>query len=429
MMSRVPPQNIDAEQILLGTILLTGKIPENFSPDLFYKDSHRLIFSAMLALSIEGGIDITTVSNYLRNQNKMEQIGGVIYLVNLTNIVPSVSNIHKYAEIVREKAVLRKIIAVSSEAAQISYEEQGDIPVILAQLQRQLYEIQSMLGVLGSEEMDLDLDTLLEGFCVKETHLECLNNAVGGLPSDVTVVGGAISMGKTSLTLGFLSKFAIKDGQRVAYFGSGVKKDEIYLRLLCFMSGIESKVLQRGGVNQEQRKILAAHHKVINAAPISIFTMSEKMSVIDIVSKTRALVEEYGKDEMGAIIIENLQQLVWPESIKTRKGELDLIFSCLKSLALDLDIPVIISSQVDRNISLREDKRPKPTDVVGTGDIEALSRLVLLLYWDDYYHPERNSRDEDGFVPAEIIIYKTGKPVTLNLKFNPLTFQWKDAEN
>lgn len=433
VIQRIPPQNIDAEQAVLGTILITGKIPANLllQPEWFYKDHHRIIFSAMLKLSVGGTIDVLTVSNYLRDENKIEQIGGLVYLANLSNLVPSVSKIDEYAMIIRKKALLRKIIGTSHETMQISYEEQGDVAEILASWQRQLYEIQGIYGGFsGNSEMDLEFDNLLAGFAARETHLKCLNDAVGGLPTDdVTVIGADTSMGKTSLALGLMHHFAIKNGQRVAYFGAHLKKEDIYFRLLCAMSGIENVVLKRGKATKEQRQELKRCHDIINASPISSFTMPKGMSAIDIVSKTRALVEKY-KEEVGVVIVENLQQLVWPEPTKTTKDKADLIFGCLKSLPLELNIPVVISSQVDRKISLREDKRPKPGDMVGTGDIERLARLVLLLYRDDYYHPEKiDSRDKDGFVPGEIIVYKTGITTTLNLRFNPLTFQWKDLND
>lgn len=425
VIQRIPPQNIEVEQAILGTILITGKIPSNLLSEWFYKDHHRIIFSAMLALSAGGKIDPITLTNYLRDKNKLEQVGGGVYIANLASLIPSISKIDEYARIIREKAVLRKIIGASHEVMQISYEEQGDVPEILASWQRQLYEIQASFGVLDDEKMDMGFDDLLAGFVAKETHLQCLNNAIGGLPSDVIVVGGATSMGKTSLNLGFLYHLAIKNKERVAYFGPNVRKEEIYLRLLCAMSGISNKSIRRGDIPSKERQKLMKFHAEINSAPISIFTMPEKMSVMDIVSKTRALVE---KGDIGAIMIENLQQLFWPESISKRKDELDLIFACLKALAIDLSIPVIISSQINRDVSLREDKRPKPTDLLGTSDIESLARLIILLYWDGYYYPQKNLKDKKGFEPAEIHVYKTGPPTILEARINPLSFQWKDME-
>lgn len=427
----IPPQNIEAEQALLGTILLKGIVPGNLSPDDFYKDSHRKIFLAMSALTNEDKhekVDSLTLANYLKDKNELEEVGGYAYISMLSSFIPSASKIPLYVEIIKKKSALRKIISATTEAAQLSFEEQGDIPIILAGLQKQIDEILVTLGTTTQDDMDIDLNTLLKDFRSKETHLQCLNNTVGGLPNDVIVVGGATSMGKTSLTLGFLQQIAIKDKQRVAYFGSGVRKEEIFLRLLSSMCAIESRVLKRGSSNKKQREALSRAHRAIVQAPISIFTMPEKMSAMDIAASTRALLREYDKEEIGVIIIENLQQLIWPEPTKTRKEELDAIFNHLKALAVSLDIPVIISSQVNREVSLREDKRPKPTDLSGTSDIEGLARLILLLYWDDYYNPERNSQNSDGWVTAEIAVYKTGPPKILNLKFNPLFFQWKDAK-
>lgn len=427
----IPPQNIEAEQALLGTILLKGIVPDNLSPDDFYKDSHRKIFLAMSALTNEDRhekVDSLTLANYLKDKNELEEIGGYSYISILSSFVPSVSKIPLYVEIIKKKSVLRQIIAATSEAAQLSYEEQGDVPIILAKLQRQLDEIQASLGATTCAKLDISLDALLKKFHSKATHLESLNEAIGGLPNDVIVVGGAISMGKTSFSLGLLNKTAIQDRQRVAYFGSGVDEDEIFLRLISSMSGIEYKKLLRGSLKGAELKKASAAHKKIAKAPISIHTMPEKMSAMDITASARALVRQYKNEKIGAVIIENLQQLFWPETTKTRKEELDAVFGNLKALAVSLGIPVIISSQVDREITKREDKRPKPTDLVGTGDIEALARLIVLLYWDDYYHPQRKAKSSDGWVDAEIAIYKMGVPTILPQRFNPRCLQWKDAE-
>lgn len=428
-MAFIPPQDIDAERAVIGTMILRGTMIAGLAADLFYKKGHGTIFSAMLNLLADeavGKVDIVILSNYLKERNQLEEIGGAAYLAMLTSDVPlAVSNIDQYVQIIKTKAALRKIIYTSQETAQRSYEEQGDVKNILAQNQRQMDEVAKMLGTMSGQEMDAELDDLLQGFIVKETHLECLNRAIGGLPNDVIVIGGQTSMGKTSLSLGFLQQLAIKDEQRVAYFGPGVKREELYLRLLCSMCYIDPRVLKRGKLSQGQRKALARAHIVINNAPIETFAMGERISAIDISVQIRALVKEHGED-MGAIIIENLQQLFWPEKFKSRREEVNVIIAHLKALAINQGIPIIISSQVKREVSEREDKRAKPTDLSDSSDIESLARLIIMLYWDEYFHPKGESQNSNESVAAEMAIYKDGRPTILHLKFNPTYFIWED---
>lgn len=425
----IPPQDLEAEQAVLGTILLHEKIISGLTADIFYRDSHRKIFSAMLNLFSQesaGKVDVVLLTNYLRDCHQLEEIGGAVYLATLTSCIPLTSGkADQYAEIIRRKAALRKIIAASQETAQLSYAEQGDVKNILAQNQRQMDEVAKILGMMSSRKMDADIDHLLQSFVVRETHLKCLNKSIGGLPNDVIVIGGQSSMGKTSLSLGFLQQLAIQNRQRVAYFGSGVSREELYMRLLCMMCRINPTALRRGNVDRNQRKKLADALRIINDSPLSPFTVGEKMSTVDISVQIRALVKEYGED-MGVIIIENLQQLFWPEKFNSRKEEIDVIIEHLKALAINQGIPIIISSQVKREVSEREDKRARPTDLSGSSDIESLARLVIMLYWDDYFHPKKGQQDSDNSVDAEIAIYKGGRPTILHLKFNPTYFIWED---
>ncbi len=418
----IPPQAIESEQVLLGMLLLGKWDGKDFSSDFFYRDAHKIIFQSAKELQEKSvQIELVSMAQYLIDNELNDVIGGPAYLASLIDIISGITDINYHIKVVREKAMLRKIISLASEVAETAYEPSAKCKNILARLQRKTNDIISMTDVSNTSTTGMNFDSLMSNFIVRETHLGCLDKVIAGLPNDVVVIGGRTSMGKTSLALGFLRKIAIEDKSRVAYFGAGVTIKEVYFRLLSAMCLLDTNLIKRGSINSAQRQRLAEAHKIIDDMPKSIFTMSEKMSAMDINITTRALAEK-SSEKLGAIIIENLQQLTWPEKFQSRKDELDVIFECFKSLALDLNIPIIISSQVKREVDEREDKRPHPSDLSGSGDIENLARLILLLYWDGYYVKE----DVDGWIPAEIAIYKDGVPSVVYPEFNPATLSWRD---
>lgn len=425
----IPPQNLEAEQSVLGAVL-SGKagveiIPR---PEFFYRDAHKIIASAILSLTANESVqkvDLISVTNWLNDNNKLDQIGGPVYLASLFDEAPIFFN-PKHKEIIEKKALLRRIIQVSGEVVAKAYQEQSDFDGILAGWQRGLNEVMSELTSGSTESMDVGFDELMGHFSARETHLRCLDDAIGGLfGGDVIILGGRTSMGKTSLVLGLLSKIAIENKQPSIYFGPEVTKEKIYGRLLSSNCRIGFRSLRRGKVEKNQREMLRNFHKKINESPIHILATSGKINAVDIVMQTKSLAEKL-KEEMGLVIIENLQQLTWPEKTKDRKEEIDLIYGCLKSLAMELNVPIVISSQIKREVEDREDKRPLPSDLSGSGDIESLADTILILYRDEYYYPERTDKANEGSVDAEITVYKTGPPTVLHLGFNSDFLLWED---
>lgn len=421
---QAPPQDLEAEQVVLGSVLIGKASPDVIpNPDFFYRDAHKEIAKAILEIrnsDSEKETDLVTVTGWLNNKNKLDQVGGPAYLASLTDIAYFNPG---HVEIIVEKAILRKVVSSLSDVAMKAYNEQHDVDAILAEMQRETNEILSMSASKSAENMDIGLDDLMGSFLAKETHLSCLNEAVGGLPIGVTVIGGQTSMGKTSLALGLLKKIAIDDEMPVAYF-SRFSIPQIYFRLLASMCKIDNNVLKRGNVNKEQRVLLSESRNTINGS-FSPYTLDKKTSVMDVICKSRALAKD-NPEGLGGIIVENLQELTWPEKTRSRKEELDIIVKALDDLSLDLAAPVVLSSQVNRDISDREDKRARPTDMLGTSDIESLARMILIPYWDEYYS-KKESQHEDGSFEAEIAVHKSGSPTTLKLRFNPMWMSWYDA--
>lgn len=433
---QIPPHSIETEQALVGTILLgydIAKIKSILFADDFYREAHRIIFSAMTALDEDDSvkeIGLVSVCTYLQNNNQLDVIGGAAYLASLTDIISSLANVDHYIRIIKEKAVLRNIIKTSVKTATLAYKGKESSEMILAGLQRKISAIVAMAEAVDiPNNMSKGFDELLKSFVVKKTHLKCLNKVIVGLPNDVTVIMGQTSMGKTSLALGLMQQLAIKNNQHVAYFGPHVTEDEICFRILCSMCQISTKTLKRGSATKEQLSQLTQAHNTFRTTPVSIFAMPDKMSAMGINMKTRALAKKcQSTGNMGGIIIENLQDLFWPEGNLNPREELEVIFGCFKSLALDLGIPVIISSQVKREVDERENKRPRPSDARGTSHIESLARLILILYWEGYYFPDKIAKNPDEWIPAEIASYKDGPPTISQAEFNTKFLSWRDIE-
>ena len=426
----ISPQNTDAEQLVLGTILLTESLPAELlkvlSASDFYRDAHKTIFSDILVLAEKNKpISLPSLFDYLGTQEKLEEIGGASYLAHLTDCIPEKSNLIEYAKSIREKAIRRNIIAISSEIASNGYDEKISLEELLAKLNRKIDELLSSAIGTTSAEITSDFGSLMSSFVSTETHLPSLNSSTGGLPNDLTVILGQTSMGKTSLGLGFLQKILFEERKPVAYFGPQIKPKDIFFRIICSQLQIPASKIMRGNLTKEKRnQAEKIHRQLLEKKLLNIYTMDKRMSVMDITITAKALAE---KGNLGYVQIDNLQQLIWPEKIAKRNEELELITGALKKLGNDLQIPVVVSSQIIRDVDKREDRRPLPSDsdAAGTSEIERLARLVLCLYRDDFYHPE-TVKKEQGWRDAEISVFKNGPPTILGVKFNPTTLSWQD---
>jgi len=424
----VPPQDIEAEQSVLGSVLIGKASPDVIqSSEFYYRDAHKEIARAIVEIRDSDSnkeVDLITVTGHLKDKNKLDQVGGPAYLASLTDDAPIFFS-PGHVEIIREKSFLRAAISSGTEVVMAAYQEQDNPEGILAKWERKLIEVMERFSMNNREKLEVDFNDLMNSFLSREVNLNCINDAIGGLPTNgVTIIGGQTSMGKTSLALGFMKKIAIDDRLPVAYFGR-ITQDQIYFRLMTAMCKIGFKSLKRGNINGEERKALREVHDVIEKAPIYFYPLGKKTSTMDIISQARALSGEK-RGKIGAIIVENLQELVWPERTKSRKEEIDIIVKSLNHLTMSLHAPVVLSSQVNRDVSDREDKRARPTDMLGSSDIESLARLILLPFWEEYYL-KNGSASEDGSVDAEIAIYKTGSPTVLSLIFNPNFLLWEDV--
>lgn len=428
-LNRLPPQNLEAEQALLGAILLDNEamvVEEIISVDDFYKGSHRKIFTAMQELTAENkGVDLVTLSEKLKANDALEEVGGISYLNSLANITPTAANAKYHAEIIKQKAVSRGLLMAATEIATSVYDDGDDVALCVSKAQKLVNGIAEKLGTKDTMKSlvvdDGELMDHIQFSC--ETPFKELNDAIGVFSArNLIVVGGRAGMGKTSFELTLLRHAVFEEGLPVAYIGSSNHKEiDTTLRLISSIAKVSLKDLKRGrSTGDDLARIKAANEK-INKARELIFTKFEsKLNVLSIPPMIRALQKKI--DRLGLIIIENLQDIIWPERMRTNKDKMDNVLDTLRAFENEIKVPMIVSSQINRTVEDGEDNRPKLSDLKGSGNIEDLADIVLLLHRLQYHEKTANGLPEDG----EIIIAKGGPATTVSLKFNGDYLCWED---
>ncbi len=430
-LTKIPPHSLEAEQAVLGGILGDNdkilEVQKILSANSFYIEAHRKIFLAIAdAFKERGSVDLVILTDELRKKGQIEKIGGSAYICSLVDNVASSLLVGHYAEIVKRKDILRKIIGNSSEIANIAYDDREPLEAILAKWQSILADLlrQSALEETSQKlGMPLEQMNLYFASC-RETPFELLNRAIGGLfGGELIIIGARPGMGKSALAHGFLRHTAIQEGRPVIYFGAEMSREVIYARQLAAMCKIPYNDLKRGRVNAEQAEALLVAHKKIDLARINRHIIKDKISAISLMVQVRKFADEV-KEEIGLVIVENLQQITWPgKTFRVRKDEADIIMGALKPFGLEMKVPIIISCQINRDPDEREDKHPMLSDLKDTGQIEEVADKILLLFRPNYYDKQPTEGPEKG----ELIIGKGGPPISLPFKFFGTCLYWEEA--
>ncbi len=425
---RVPPQNVEAEQSVLGTILLAdhslSTVLELLISDDFYKDNHKLIFEAMIVLFENNDPqDIITVSNHLKNHNHLDKAGGIEYLATLTSIVPVTSNLFHYAKIIRQKAVLRNLIAVNTEIASRCYEEQGEIDTLVDEAEQAIFNIarsksnQSFTPlkniIPAAFEAVESLSKRKEMITGVPTGFGKLDQMTAGLqPSDLIILAGRPSMGKTAFAMNIAQNAAIIDKTGVAVFSLEMSKEQLALRLLCSAGHIDSQRVRTGKLHNDDWPKLTRAVGMLLDAPIYIDD-TPAISVLEMRAKVRRLAAQ---QPLGMIIVDYLQLMRGRNSIENRTQEISEISRSLKAMAKELKVPVIALSQLNRSLESRPDKRPMMSDLRESGAIEQDADVICFIYRDEVYN---KNEDNPNIGIAEIIVGKqrNGPTGTVRLTF------------
>ncbi|MBL4953362.1 replicative DNA helicase [Neobacillus sp. OS1-32] len=424
---RMPPQNIEAEQAVLGAIFLEPSsltlASEILMPEDFYRAAHQKIFNVMLKLNDEGkAVDLITVTEELSATNLIEDIGGVSYLSELAGSVPTAANIEYYARIVEEKSLLRRLIRTATNIATDGYTREDEVETVLNEAEKSILDVAQRKNAGAFQNIK---DVLVRTY----DNIELMHSRVGditGIPTgfteldrmtagfqrnDLIIVGARPSVGKTAFALNIAQNVAIKAGENVAIFSLEMGAEQLVMRMLCAEGNIDAQRLRTGSLTDDDwGKLVMAMGSLSNAGIYIDDTPGIRVN--EIRAKCRRLKQEHG---LGMILIDYLQLIVGSgRPGENRQQEVSEISRALKQLARELEVPVIALSQLSRGVEQRQDKRPMMSDIRESGSIEQDADIVAFLYRDDYYDKESENKNI-----IEIIIAKqrNGPVGTVQLAF------------
>jgi replicative DNA helicase len=424
----VPPQNREAEQSVLGGILLDNlalnTVLELLETSDFYSDAHRKIFASIIELSNRNEpCDLITLSNILKDQKRIEQVGGTAYLASLVDNVPSAVNIAYYAKIIKEKSILRRLIGTATEILNKSYDAGMDIDSVLDEAEHAIFEIsENKIRPSFYPIRDIIKDsfkTIERLYAKKElvtgvaTGFDKIDDITSGLQkSDLIIIAGRPSMGKTAFALNIAQYAALEMGVPVAIFSLEMAKEQLATRMLAAEARVDSQRLRKGFLGETDWPKLTTAAGRLSEAPIYIDD-TPAITAIEMKAKSRRLKAENG---LGLIILDYLQLMRGNSSRDSREQEISEISRSLKALAKELSVPVIALSQLNRKVEDRTSRRPQMADLRESGAIEQDADLIAFIYRDEVYN-RSDDNPEKGI--AEIIIGKqrNGPTGTVKLAF------------
>jgi replicative DNA helicase len=422
---RLPPQDLDAERSVLGAMLLdegaANEVVSLVGPDDFYRPAHARIFEAMQQLFEKNEpLDEVTVLAQLRATSQLEGVGGATYLASLTESVPSAANAAHYARIVRDRALSRRLINAATVIAGQGYEG-GEIDMLLDQAESKIFEITRAREHRAFTPLKEAVKTAFkqiealyerkEAITGVPTGFADLDKVTSGFQrSDLIIIAGRPSMGKTAFALNVGLNAAIRSKTPVAVFSLEMSKEQLVMRMLCSEARIDAQRLRSGFLKESDWPKLAKSAGLLAEAPVYIDD-SGAISILEMRAKARRLQAEKG---LGMIIVDYLQLMRGRSGVEGREREISEISRGLKALAKELSVPVIALSQLNRSLEQRTDKRPMLSDLRESGAIEQDADVICFVYRDEYYDP--NSADK-GL--AEIIVGKqrNGPTDTVKLRF------------
>lgn len=413
---KVPPHSIEAEQSVLGGVMLENRawdvVADRLREEDFYRNEHRLIYQVMAKLVEQSKpLDVLTVSEALRELHVLDQVGGEVYLFELANNTPSAANIAAYADIVRERSVLRQLIAAASTISDSAFNAQGRaITELLDAAERSVFSI-SEQGMRGSGPVNIKeflaktmdrIDTLFHSnnpITGVPTGYHDFDNMTSGLQSsDLVIIAGRPSMGKTTFAMNIAENVAIKSRQPVLVFSMEMPGEAIVMRLLSSLCRIDQLRIRTGKLADEDWPRISSTVSMLSDAPLFIDD-TPGLSPAEMRARARRLAKEHG--QLGLIVVDYLQLMQVHGFNENRTAEISEISRSLKGLAKELKVPVIALSQLNRGLEQRADKRPVMSDLRESGAIEQDADLIVFIYRDEVYN--ENSPDKGT---AEIIIAK-----------------------
>jgi replicative DNA helicase len=427
---QVPPQNLDAEESVLGAMMLSpaaiAAVSEVFTPDgrEYYRESHAKIYRAALALYAKGEpVDAITLVDELDERGELEGVGGKVRIHELAALVPASANAGHYAQIVKETATLRGLIRAGGEIARLGWERPGETADLVDRAEQVLFELSQEKATSEFSH----IETLLKESFERITQLYESGADVTGVPSgfrdldritsgfqegNLVVIAARPSMGKSALGLGVAANLAVRKGVPVALFTLEMSKSEVTQRLMCSEAKVESQRLRTGKLSAEDWPRLTAACDKLAKAPIYVDDTGS-ITMMEIRSKARRLKSKHA--DLGLIIVDYMQLMTSGTSAENRVQEVSQISRSLKVLARDLDVPIVALSQLSRAVEQRHDKRPILSDLRESGSIEQDADIVMFIYRDEYYNAEES--DQQGLAEVIVAKHRNGPTDTVKLSF------------
>jgi replicative DNA helicase len=411
---KVPPNNTEAEQSILGGILMNNdamnQVMDILSPDDFYREAHISLFEAMAELyNRDEPIDVITLSQCLAGKDLLEKVGGLDYLASLVDSVSTSAGVTYHAEIVKSHSIRRKLITQCSSISESCFQDWDRTEELLEVAEQAIFDIaeaqiregfQSLEDVIKGSFRRLESMAEMEGFLTGlPTGFRDFDRYTSGLqPSDLIIVAGRPSMGKTALALNVGYNAAKTTGKAVAVFSLEMSKQQLGIRLLGFDAGINANKLRTGFLRDKEWERLTDAANRLSELPIFIDD-SSTVGVLEMKAKCRRLRKKY---DLGLVIVDYLQLIQGRKSAESRQLEISEISRMLKALAKDLDVPVVAVSQLNRRVEDRPNRRPQLADLRESGAIEQDADVIVFIYRDEVYHPD----SEESRNVAEINVAK-----------------------
>jgi replicative DNA helicase len=427
---QVPPQNLDAEESVLGAMMLSpaaiAAVSEVLSPDgrEYYRESHAKVYRAALALYAKGEpVDAITLVDELDERGELEDVGGKVRIHELAALVPASANAGHYAQIVKEAATLRGLIRVGGEIARLGWERPGETPELVDRAEQILFDLSQEKATSEFSH----IETLLKESFERITQLYESGADVTGIPSgfrdldritsgfqegNLVVIAARPSMGKSALGLGVAANLAVRKNVPVALFTLEMSKSEVTQRLMCSEAKVESQRLRTGKLSADDWPRLTAACDKLAKAPMYVDDTGS-ITMMEIRSKARRLKGKH--PDLGLIIVDYLQLMTSGTTVENRVQEVSQISRSLKVLARDLDVPIVALSQLSRAVEQRHDKRPILSDLRESGSIEQDADIVMFIYRDEYYNAEES--DQQGLAEVIVAKHRNGPTDTVKLSF------------
>jgi len=415
---RVPPHSVEAEQAVLGGLLLDNStwdsVADRLRAEDFYRRDHQVIFEAIAELSARNEpSDAVTLAEYLAAKGQAEESGGLGYLAGLARDTPSAANIRAYADIVRERSLLRQLIRVSGEIAGTAYLSEGrPATELVDEAERRVFEIAEkgrrtgsgfvpLRDVLGATIDRLDMLHQSQGQLtgISSGYTELDRMTAGLQPGDLIIVAGRPSMGKTTLALNIAEHAAIAQNKAVAVFSMEMSREQLAFRMISSIGRVDQSHMRTGMFGDEDWARINSAIAQMKTAPLFIDD-SGSLTPTEVRARSRRLARER-KDGLGLIVVDYLQLMQVPGTRENRATEISEISRSLKALAKELKVPVIALSQLNRGVEQRQDKKPVMSDLRESGAIEQDADVIMLIYREEVYEPDTPRKGV-----ADIIIAK-----------------------